>query len=727
MNKVMSLLLDHPPKAWLVLAFSLLVTWFAWHVSSEYAEKRIEERFGFETADLQAAIAKRMQDQEEVLRGGVGLFAASDEVNRSEWRRYAESLNLAHYYPGLQGFGYAELVAPEALVDHEARIRAEGFPDFNVRPPGDRETYTSIVYLEPFDWRNQRAFGFDMFSEANRRAAMTRARDTGQPAMSGIVTLVQETDTNVQRGFLLYLPVYRNGAPVGSVEERRAALEGWVYSPFRMNDLMQGIVGAGNDGIAFALYDGTTVSDDSLLYQSSADDTGDMPAATPDRLELTTEMEFAGRVWTADFWAKPDYLNAIEKDQPLFIAAAGLLLDLTIFLVISSISRRHRSIAREAEALTVEYRLEAEKTQAVVDAVGNGILSISENGVIRSANPAAAQIFGIPADALRNRHFATLLTANTRAIVNSRIGTLAELTAPIRFAEEDALFGLRHDGSFVPLELSITPLGLQDRLEYSLVFTELTERQRNDRLKSEFVSTVSHELRTPLTSIRGAVGLIAAGVAGEVPKQVTELAEIAHGNCERMTNIINDILDLQKINSGRLEMHFASVNVAGMVEDAVTANRIYAENHGITLTAQDIEPALAVNADVDRLMQVLSNLLSNAIKFSARSGDVEIAARRDGTDVIISVIDHGIGIDEDFKAKIFDHFARADNSNTRTVDGTGLGLAISRKLIEAMAGSIWFDTELGVGTTFHVRLPQAGTGMATQETADTAPLAEGVA
>jgi signal transduction histidine kinase len=254
----------------------------------------------------------------------------------------------------------------------------------------------------------------------------------------------------------------------------------------------------------------------------------------------------------------------------------------------------------------------------------------------------------------------------------------------------------------VALEMSITPLNLEDREEFTIVFTELTERQLQNRLKQEFISTVSHELRTPLTSIRGAVGLIASGAVGTIPKSASDLAVVANKNCERMTLIINDILDLEKIEAGRLEIRVRPINVSDFLDQAIDANAPYAGQFDVTFLKQEMDHDLEVAADPDRLMQVLSNLLSNAAKFSHDGGTVTIGAIADVGSVHIFVRDEGIGISDTFKDKIFENISRADNLDTRHVAGTGLGLSISKKLVEATHGTINFDSEIGKGATFQI-------------------------
>ena len=183
-----------------------------------------------------------MDIYEQVLTSGVAFFDSKGDVSREDWQVFIKGLNIEKNWPGIQGFGYSIPVPADQLQAHTELIRAEGFPDFSVKPPGERPFYTSIIYLEPFDWRNKRAFGYDMWSNDMRRAAMSRAQDTGNATLSGIITLVQETDKDVQKGFLFYLPVYHRGSDLQTLEARQKALRGWVYAPFRTKDLMDGIL-----------------------------------------------------------------------------------------------------------------------------------------------------------------------------------------------------------------------------------------------------------------------------------------------------------------------------------------------------------------------------------------------------------------------------------------------------------------------------------------------------
>jgi len=231
------------------------------------------------------------------------------------------------------------------------------------------------------------------------------------------------------------------------------------------------------------------------------------------------------------------------------------------------------------------------------------------------------------------------------------------------------------------------------------------------QLRDEFISTVSHELRTPLTSIRGGLGLIEAGVLGKLPQKAETMVKIALQNSERLVRIINDILDVEKIKSGGLEMRIDSVPVRALLQQAIAVNQAYGAKYHVSFDLEEIPANVEVAADSDRLMQVMANLLSNAAKFSPAGGVVQVRAIDLGSHVRFEVEDHGIGIPEEFRKRVFEKFAQADSSTSRRFEGTGLGLSITRQLLEAMGGTIGFTTTAGQGTTFYFELPYAGQTM----------------
>ncbi|QAT89084.1 diguanylate cyclase [Corallococcus coralloides] len=236
------------------------------------------------------------------------------------------------------------------------------------------------------------------------------------------------------------------------------------------------------------------------------------------------------------------------------------------------------------------------------------------------------------------------------------------------------------------------------------------ERQRVERMKNEFISTVSHELRTPLTSIRGSLGLLCGGIVGSLEPEVARMVGIAHKNSERLLHLINDILDLEKMESGRLDLHLAPTNVVPLLALALQAHQGYADEYGVRLEAAVDLPHAHARVDEDRFIQVLANLLSNAIKFSPQGERVTLSLTREGGVLRVGVQDHGPGIPEDFQARVFQKFAQADASDTRKRPGTGLGLSIAHGLVARMGGALRFTTSPTDGTRFSFDLPECEPG-----------------
>jgi signal transduction histidine kinase len=237
------------------------------------------------------------------------------------------------------------------------------------------------------------------------------------------------------------------------------------------------------------------------------------------------------------------------------------------------------------------------------------------------------------------------------------------------------------------------------------VVRDITEERKADLLKSEFVSVVSHELRTPLTSIFGSLSLVRGGAAGNVSEKAAKLIEIAFRNAERLTLLINDILDIEKIESGELRLRLQPQALQPLVQQALESNAGYAQGCEVKLVLTRPVPDVQVSVDENRLLQVLANLLSNASKFSQAGSTVDITVNADDQTVRIAIEDHGPGIAPEFQSRIFQKFSQADGSDTRAKAGTGLGLAISRALIERMSGKIGYTTQVGVGSVFYIDLP----------------------
>ncbi|MEX0959097.1 MAG: EAL domain-containing protein [Burkholderiales bacterium] len=310
--------------ALLTFALAMSLSVGGWTIYSALEEEIARNRFDGRVNEMSLRIRERLLGYEQILQGALGFMASSDEVTRGEWRDYTDHLRLDETYPGIQGVGFAERVRPHELASHIERVRAEGFPDYRVWPEGEREDYFPTVYLEPFSGRNLSAFGYDMYSEPVRRQAMQHAGDTGKSTITRKVRLVQETDEDVQSGFLMYLPFYARGSSPAAIDERRVALAGYVYAPFRMADLLQGILAGRYDNLDLEIFDGLEISDEARLYDSRPDDR---------RKPLFTRqvaLDIYGHAWTLKVASLPEFELTVDNEKPRLVLLAGALVSLLL-------------------------------------------------------------------------------------------------------------------------------------------------------------------------------------------------------------------------------------------------------------------------------------------------------------------------------------------------------------------------------------------------------------
>ena len=357
-------------------------------------------------------------------------------------------------------------------------------------------------------------------------------------------------------------------------------------------------------------------------------------------------------------------------------------------------------VRRQVEASGRKLELFAERSPIAV-------LELDAEGRIKDVNREAENLFGYPASELVETG------ASIKLLV--RPANHAEFDEKWRelLSARESMAGLRisnprRDGIEVVCEWTVTPLVNPDGSIISIIAQgrDITQQLEADRLKQEFTSTLSHELRTPLTSIIGSLQLVNAGVLGDLNKDQAELTEVAERNGQRLLDLINDILDIEKIDSGKLTLYSEPMSLDTLVSESVKLNQGFADRYNVKLTATGLGSSITVNADHKRLLQVMTNLISNSAKFSPAGGSVEIGLREANPRVVvITVSDRGTGIPEAFRNRIFGRFAQADSADTRAKGGTGLGLAICKRLIELMDGTIGFSDREGGGTTFWFELP----------------------
>ena len=344
------------------LFFSLLVS-----INSINVNKSVQsQEFDILALDLKQAIESRMLTYEQVLHGTKKLLVSSGDVTRQEFSTYFQALNIDEHYPGMLGLGFSILLSPDDLNAHIETIRQEGFPLYAVRPADERDTYTAIIFIEPFSGVNLNAFGFDMYSETIRREAMERSMRFGKAALSGRVSLVQDVDRGGVSGILLYLPVYNNEM---SSSIRDDGVFGWVYSPFSMDVLMQGLNFSGFDLLNVKIFDGLEMNEENLLFAVDADiESAGEPAFT-----YRQTITIAGRVWTLDINSTVGFEKSTAAFEPMVYIVAGIVISFLLTALVWSLSTSKERANLRAEEITEELRTTEYRWSAALESAGDGV------------------------------------------------------------------------------------------------------------------------------------------------------------------------------------------------------------------------------------------------------------------------------------------------------------------------------------------------------------------
>jgi PAS domain S-box-containing protein len=367
----------------------------------------------------------------------------------------------------------------------------------------------------------------------------------------------------------------------------------------------------------------------------------------------------------------------------------------------------------------------------VLDSAGDGIVGLDRDGLVLFANLSARRMLRCRESDLIGQRFHDIAHHEhpdgssypwQDCPVHSSV-TSGEAT----YLPEQRY--IRRDGTAFPVEIVMSPLIIDGVVTGAVQsFRDVSEREEMEEIKRQFVSVVSHELRTPLTSIKGSLQMLDSGLLGPLEADQQELVTMAVANADRLGNLVNDILDLERLDSGRMPLEPATVAATTLARDGVEGIRGAAEAAGVRLATDLPADGTPVDVHVDphRMLQVLTNLLGNAIKFSERGSTITVSVRRVDSWVDIAVADHGRGIPADQLATVFDRFGQVESGDARREGGTGLGLAIAKEITERSGGTLTVESTLGVGSTFTIRLPVDGVPVETAMAETPVPEAEDV-
>ncbi len=704
-----------------LLVCSIVLTIIAWYVSRSNLAEKTTYRFDYAVSNIQSAIETRMSAYEQVLRNGVGYLNAADSVTRRKWNSYVKTLQLQKYYPGIQGLGFTVRLFGNDLQSFTQKIRAEGYPHFKVWPEEERTEYHSIVFLEPFTGRNLRAFGYDMYTEEKRRKAMQRAMETGEPSLSEMVILVQETGRDVQKGCLLYLPVYFRGKSLSTVEERKAALKGFVYSPFRINDLMTGILGSVAPEIEFEIYDGKSTDTANLFYSSHG---YNAKKAAAD-FSVSRHINVSGNEWTLVFTSRPEFVSSYEQNQPNIIALAGILVNLVLLFMlvkINTLSSRNRVLAER-------YKAEKDRYEIVSLSTNDIIWEWNIKGDVVSFNKNFELVLGyqLPAAGLSHAVWTSYIHPDDKERVSGKMEAFIASgqkfwSDEYRLVKADGASiyildrgRLVYDAAGSPVKMVGSMINITERKtaeEAQQRFNEELERtvqertlelQRSNEDLERFAHVASHDLKEPVRKMRTTFDLLKIRYNHVLGDGVVLLDRLSK-SATRLNQMIESILSYSTVNyepqyAERVDLNTIVQNVKEDLELVITEKEAQLV----------IEPLPLIEGSSVLLHQLFYNLLNNSLKFSREGVKpvVTIQSRQvqagENEMVEITLADNGIGFSREEAEKIFASFVRLHPKDR--YEGTGLGLALCKRIVERHGGTIQATGTPGQGATFIMRFP----------------------
>lgn len=688
-----------------ILAVSLLATGLATFAFYRSASERDAARFQNAVESTQDRIQSRLGVYVNLLIGTRSFFMASSRVELRDFREYVDHLNVQRRYPGIQGIGFSRRISPSEVANVTGDIRAQGQTDFLVWPAYPRDEYHSILFLEPMDRRNRAAIGYDMFTEAVRRDAMTRARDTGAPAVTHKVTLVQEIEPLKQPGFLIYVPVYAGDRPV-TLAERRNHLLGYVYSPFRAVDFFNGIFGTEqHPRVAFDVFDGTEVDPEAVLYRSS-------PVAGQLRFQTTRPLSMNGSTWTLVFRTTAAFDAQSNRRFVPVVLGSGLLASAILFLLAASLRKSELALA-DSEV----------RTRTVLETALDAVVGMDTAGRVIDWNAHAETIFGWPRNEVLGRSMAELIIPTSmRQRHEQGLSRFMSTGDGAILGRRVELTAIRRDGTEFPVELAVTTVQHEGSTLFYAFIRDISHRKSAEdervrlieelegavRVRDEFLSIASHELRTPLTALELHLGGMQRAFEREAATEARDRSlrkvGMAIRQADRLTTLVEDLLNVSRIDTGRFVLEINEFDLVGLVREVAERFEEQAKRVGSSIEIRVPDAAIG-RWDRARLDQVLTNLLSNAVKYGSGKS-VEVALGADDRSITLAVHDDGIGIAPEDLSRVFGRFERAVSSSH--YGGLGLGLYITRQIVAAHGGTIEVESRPGKGTTFIVVLPRHG-------------------
>ena len=694
-------------------------------------QARLRAVFDANARQAAGRIEQRIANYEQMLRGVQGLLSADTGIDRLGFEAYVDTVMAGPDAAGLQSVAFSMLVGPQELADFIGHQRMTGHSEFTVRPEGVRDMYAPIILVAPDSVANRKVIGFDSLSNTTRRAAMLQARDSGNATLTALVQLRVDAGDELKPGCLIYLPVYRKGASVNSVAERRANAIGWVRAAFRVGDLMSTLYGEQSPGLVVRVHDGADTSSASLMYRS--DSPGDGGADNDEaiahaRFRAQEYVTLAGHTWTVQLNSLPEFERVHERNASTVILVAGALLSLLLGVITHQLVTGRTRAYAAAHRMTRELRASEERYRRIVETASEGIWLLDESSRIEFVNPRIAQWLGYGEDVLRGRHLADLMDAEEAERCRAALAAQrADDSGPLELRLR------RSDGAPMWVSLSTRPirddfgnptgaLGMLTDINERRQAEErraLLETQLRDAQKMEAIGTlaggIAHDFNNILAAIIGNVAAArqdaAVGLSCDPSLLQIERAAV------RARSLVQQILTFSRMQVQ--ELHTQALQP--VIDETLDMLRAQVPEQ-VELHVQLPPAPVHVRADATQIQQIVMNLCTNAWHaLPAGRGRIEVGlaaevevapsqadaaaswpeALRQGPRAHLWIADNGCGMDEATKARVFEPFF-----TTKQVGrGTGLGLAVVHGIVSVHGGAIHVDSTPGVGSRFDLWFP----------------------
>lgn len=694
---------------WLILFLGITLTLGAFQFVRQWEVESQQQQFRDHGDILFATLNKELAINIEALLGLRELFQSSEFVTREEFRIFTQP--KLRRLDTIQALEWVPRITADQRARHEADARREGLENYVITQGSRagtmvaaelRDVYFPVYYVEPLVG-NEIVIGFDVASLHSRQNVLMLAEQANDVRVSAGIQLLQG-----DLGFLVAVPLYSH--------DEQYLLQGYLLGVYRMDRVLKAVISQSHiekTEFNLTIWDVTETAKPQRLYSSGDDKTAGRSAL------FSRAFSFAGRTWKVDMSPSGIFMGAVDRSTSWVILVAGLLLSLLLTQYVRILLLRGQRVRYLVEQRTRELERSERTTNTILDTAITAVITIDKAGVVQRFNPAAERTFGYKQAEVVGQNVKMLMPEPYHSAHDGYLRRYQRTGEARIIGAGREVSGRRKDGSVFPMLLSIGEAKVDDNPLYIGTVLDITlqkaaevalinaknNAEHANRQKSDFLNMMSHELRTPLTVILGYLPLLKNAQSLPSTAMIAEIARDIDLSGQHLLRLINDLLDISKIEAGSMNLHRESIMVGKVVASVCNKMQGLADKKGIALVDQSGSEELF--ADPLRLQQILLNLIGNAIKFTAQ-GSVRVETRHCSDGVEISVTDTGSGIPEADLPFIFDKFRQVDSSSTRKLGGTGLGLAITQRLVALHGGSIEVTSQVGQGSCFRFTMPTKG-------------------